>query len=169
MSEYHPEDLKIVSGGQTGVDRVALDFAIEHGIKHGGWCPRGRIAQDGIISSCYHLRETRSASYPERTHRNILDSDATLIFAEKYPLTRGTRLTADLAKKEGRPLLTLTQDLPVEEATERSLGWLREQRVATLNIAGPREDDRNARLMAFTREVLSSIFTKATSCSSRAD
>ncbi|MCX7173435.1 MAG: putative molybdenum carrier protein [Proteobacteria bacterium] len=70
---------KIVSGGQTGVDRAALDWAVQQGIPHGGWCPKGRIAEDGAIDSRYELQETNSAKYPQRTKQNIIDSDGTLI------------------------------------------------------------------------------------------
>lgn len=83
---------RIVSGGQTGVDRAALDVAMQLSIEHGGWCPRGRLAEDGTIPSRYDLRETRSAKYHVRTERNVVDSDATLILYRKS-LTGGTLLT----------------------------------------------------------------------------
>jgi hypothetical protein len=70
---------RIVSGGQAGVDRAALDWAIARGIPHGGWCPAGRIAEDGMIPERYQLRETASPGYRERTRRNVEDSDGTLI------------------------------------------------------------------------------------------
>src|SRR5687768_1765349 len=73
--------LKIISGGQTGADRAALDFAIAHGLGHGGWCPRGRRAEDGPIPDRYRLRETAEADYAVRTRENVMDSDATLIFS----------------------------------------------------------------------------------------
>jgi predicted Rossmann-fold nucleotide-binding protein len=72
--------ITIISGGQTGADRAALDFAIEHGIPHGGWCPRGRIAEDGPIPLCYSLRETPSRRYAQRTEWNVRDSHATVVF-----------------------------------------------------------------------------------------
>ncbi len=73
--------VKIVSGGQTGADRAALDFAIDHGIPHGGWCPRGRKCEDGTIADCYKLNETPSAEYPQRTEWNVRDSDGTVVFS----------------------------------------------------------------------------------------
>jgi Circularly permutated YpsA SLOG family len=95
---------RIVSGGQTGVDRAALDVALELGLECGGWCPRGRRAEDGEIPARYPLRETRSAGYPVRTERNVRDSDATLVLHEGR-LGRGTALTAGCARRLGRPLL----------------------------------------------------------------
>ena len=72
---------KIISGGQTGVDRAALDFAIEHDIPYGGWCPKGRKAEDGPIGSRYLLKETPTSTYPQRTEWNVRDSDGTVIFS----------------------------------------------------------------------------------------
>ncbi len=85
---------KIISGGQTGVDRAALDVAIELELPCGGWCPRGRLAEDGTVPDRYPLQETRSAEYAERTERNVIDSDGTLIIATR-PLTGGTALTVE--------------------------------------------------------------------------
>src|ERR1051326_9418797 len=81
---------KIVSGGQTGVDRACLDFAIKHRIRHGGWCPRGRLAEDGRIPARYKLKETPRASYAQRTESNVRDSDATVIFSISPRLRGGT-------------------------------------------------------------------------------
>lgn len=89
---------KIVSGGQTGVDRAALDFAIRHGYEPGGWCPRGRLAEDGVIPPVYPLRETDSADYDERTERNVLDADATLIVVRNRKLSGGTAFTKTCAE-----------------------------------------------------------------------
>ena len=94
---------KIISGGQTGVDRAALDAAIELGIPHGGWCPRGRRAEDGAIPTRYQLKEIEGIDYSERTRRNILESDATLILTSG-PLQGGTLLTFNLCNKLGRPV-----------------------------------------------------------------
>src|SRR5688572_12994856 len=87
---------RIVSGGQTGVDRGALDAAIALGIEHGGWCPRGRLAEDGQIPRRYQLTETKTSKYRERTERNVLDSDGTLILFRAL-LSGGTELTRRLA------------------------------------------------------------------------
>ena len=93
---------KIVSGGQTGVDRAALDVALELGVACGGWCPKGRRAEDGTIAERYPLTETSTRAYPERTRRNVLDSDGTLILARGRP-TGGTALTIKIAAETGKP------------------------------------------------------------------
>jgi hypothetical protein len=72
---------KIISGGQTGADRAALDAAIEYGVPHGGWIPKGRRTEDGRLPDRYILQETSNIGYPQRTKLNILDSDGTLIFS----------------------------------------------------------------------------------------
>jgi hypothetical protein len=127
---------KIISGGQTGVDRAALDVAIALGIPHGGWCPRGRLAEDGRIPARYELRETDSPGYPVRTEQNVLDADATLIVCRGEP-AGGTALTRLLAERQGRPCLVVDLDNPPEWPIVRR--WLQEHGVKVLNIAGPRE------------------------------
>lgn len=127
---------RIVSGGQTGVDRAALDVAIELNIPHGGWCPAGRIAEDGAIPPHYQLRETVSAKYDARTRANVLDSDATLIIAHGEP-TGGTLLTRRIASRQGKPFLVV--DLDDDLAVERTRTWLAENDPRVLNVAGPRE------------------------------
>ena len=130
---------KIVSGGQTGVDRAALDCAIELGIPHGGWCPAGRKAEDGPIPEKYNLRETDSARYDVRTKRNVKDSDGTLI-ASHGPLTGGTLLTVRTAERLGRPVLIV--DLQTDDSQRQLqsvLNWLESQQLKILNVAGPRE------------------------------
>ena len=99
--------ITIVSGGQTGADRAALDFAIAHGIAHGGWCPRGRLAEDGPIPSRYQLRETPSRKYAQRTEWNVRDSDATALFTLAPQMQGGTALTPDVAERLGKPWLHL--------------------------------------------------------------
>jgi len=128
--------MKIISGGQTGVDRAALDAAIALGIPHGGWCPKGRLAEDGHIVDTYQLQETDSPEYRVRTEWNVRDSDATLIIA-RGPLSGGTELTARLARQYGRPVKVV--DLRSPEPAERICRWLTEHRVEVLNVAGPRE------------------------------
>lgn len=127
---------KIVSGGQTGVDRAALDAAIELGIPHGGWCPLGRLAEDGRIPDRYQLTETSSPEYPVRTERNVLDSDATLILCRGKP-SGGTELTLRLAQRQQKPCLVVNLEQATEPAAIRR--WLAENHVETLNVAGPRE------------------------------
>lgn len=127
---------RIVSGGQTGVDRAALDAAAALGIAHGGWCPRGRLAEDGRIPDRYLLQETDSPEYPVRTERNVLDSDSTLILCRGRP-TGGTELTRRLAHAHRRPCLVLDLDGPPDQGAVRR--WLAKHRPETLNVAGPRE------------------------------
>lgn len=129
-------NLKIVSGGQTGVDRAALDVALEKGLPAGGWCPRGRRAEDGPIPLGYPLRETESADYTERTERNVRDSDGTLIVTRGRP-TGGTAYTIAMAEKWHKPVHVA--DLAADAAIEPARQWLATQCVKTLNVAGPRE------------------------------
>src|SRR2546428_7239726 len=96
---------KIISGGQTGADRAALDFAIARGIPHGGWCPRGRLAEDGVISDRYQLTETPSANSAQRTEGNVRDSDGTVIFSIGPKLTGGSKQTAEFARQHRKPCL----------------------------------------------------------------
>ena len=126
---------KIISGGQTGVDRAALDSAIELAIPHGGWCPRGRLALDGTLDDRYQLQETPSADYAQRTEWNVRDADATLIL-NNGDLSGGTLLTAKLANNMQKPLFIVDLSQPPIDAALRS--WLKDNRIKTLNIAGPR-------------------------------
>lgn len=126
---------RIVSGGQTGVDRGALDAAMALGIPHGGWCPKGRLAEDGTIPLLYELAETDTPAYAARTERNVLDSDATLILCRGRP-SGGTDLTLRLARRHARPCTLVDLDEPALAGVRR---WLATVQPATLNIAGPRE------------------------------
>lgn len=128
---------KIVSGGQTGVDRAGLEAAIAHQIEHGGWCPKGRLSEDGSIPSRYELVEMETAEYPPRTEQNVIDSDATLILYE-HRIKGGTLLTRRLAERWKKPFLCV----PIERAEPLEVRkWLAEIRPAVLNIAGPRESN----------------------------
>src|SRR5229473_8136967 len=95
---------RIISGGQTGADRAALDWAIENGVPHGGWCPKGRLAEDGRIDIRYQLQEAPSSGYPQRTEWNVRDSDGTVIFSIAPVLTGGSKQTVNLAMKHQKPL-----------------------------------------------------------------
>jgi hypothetical protein len=130
---------KIVSGGQTGVDRAALDVALELDIPCGGWCPQGRSAEDGQIPARYPLQETEGRKYKFRTSLNVRDSDATLIL-NLGPLEGGTGLTKILAVKLRRPYLVV--DLDAEQDMQELQHWLMENNVQVLNVAGPRESKR---------------------------
>src|SRR3954470_24614725 len=132
-------NISIISGGQTGADRAALDFAIAHGLPHGGWCPRQRRAEDGEIPTQYLLRETPSGHYSKRTEWNVRDSDATVVFSFKPRLTGGTRLTFELAQRLGKPVLHLSRDEnEIAKAASKLRTFLEQQQVRTLNVAGPR-------------------------------
>jgi len=120
------------------VDRGALDAAIELGIEHGGWCPQGRIAEDGVISADYRLREAESPEYPVRTERNIVDSDGTLIFFRER-LFGGTELTRRLAVKCEKPYFLVDLAGNIDLAAVRQ--WLTVNEIRVLNVAGPRESN----------------------------
>ena len=127
---------RIVSGGQTGVDRAALDVALSRDIPCGGWCPKGRLAEDGRIPMSYPLRETPSPTYEERTMWNVRDSDGTLVLTWGPP-SEGTAFTVALAKEMRRPHLVI--DLADNGKTpEQAAEWLRQNHIAVLNVAGPR-------------------------------
>ena len=131
---------RIVAGGQTGVDRAGLDAGLEAGIPIGGWCPLGRRAEDGTIPERYPLEETPHHDYRERTEWNVRDSDGTLILARGRRLTGGTALTGDLAKRYGRPLHVV--DLKTEDGPDPVIDWIEKNRIAILNVAGPRESQQ---------------------------
>lgn len=130
--------MKIISGGQTGVDRAALDAAILAGLEHGGWCPNGRLAEDGIIPEKYKLQETASSVYRQRTKQNVLESDGTLIltFGE---LTGGSLTTLAFAEKFHRPALVLDLNGDREDNLLALTQWLKNNEIETMNVAGPRE------------------------------
>ncbi|RUC80150.1 molybdenum cofactor carrier [Pseudomonas aeruginosa] len=130
--------LRILSGGQTGVDRAALDFAIAQQIPHGGWCPAGRRAADGVLDARYQLVETESSGYRQRTKHNVRDADATLIIY-RGRLEGGSLLTRDLATGHGKPLLLCDLHDPTEELLAAWQDWLVGHAIAILNIAGPSE------------------------------
>ena len=133
------ERLKVVSGGQTGVDRAALDAAYVAGLSIGGWCPSGRLAEDGTIASDYPLTETPTAESGQRTQWNVRDADATLIISRQSDLYGGTLLTASTARRLSRPFVVA--DPEDTSATASVLGWLQLLDVETLNVAGPRESE----------------------------
>ncbi|MCA9136152.1 MAG: putative molybdenum carrier protein [Planctomycetales bacterium] len=128
---------RIVSGGQTGVDRAGLEAAIAYRIQHGGWCPKGRLSEDGSIPSRYELVEMETAEYPPRTEQNVIDSDATLILYEQA-VKGGTQLTHRLTRRWQKPCLCVQLEIASPVEIRR---WLDQVRPNTLNIAGPRESN----------------------------
>jgi hypothetical protein len=145
------KSMKIISGGQTGVDRAALDVAIERGIAYGGWCPKGGWAEDhpnqpGLLARYPSLKETPLPDTAQRTEWNVRDADASLVIVDSrgLPVSKGTTLAVELAARYGKPLLIV--DLSVAQAVETAAAWLRAQRAAfgpdlALAIGGPRESE----------------------------
>lgn len=127
---------RVISGGQTGVDRAALDVALEMGLRCGGWCPRGRRAEDGPIPATYPLQETASPKYAQRTRWNVRDADGTLIITAGE-LTGGTALTQKLAERLGRSCFVV--DLSLSRAVVPVARWIERNSIHVLNVAGPRE------------------------------
>ena len=128
---------RVISGGQTGVDRAALDVALARGIACGGWCPQGRRAEDGPLPARYPLQETPSEAYAQRTEWNVRDSDGTLILTRGRPPAGGTALTAECAARWRRPCLIV--DLGEAADPAALAGWLAAHDIRVLNVAGPRE------------------------------
>jgi hypothetical protein len=149
--------MKIISGAQTGADRAALDWAIARGIPHGGWCPKGRKAEDGPIPGQYQVQETPSADYLQRNEWNVRDSDGTAIFTLTAELRRGSGRTAKFAAKMGRPWIHLHADMGVEQCASVLLEWLNCHKVEVLNVAGSRASTEPG-VGDFVRLVLGRLF-----------
>ncbi len=131
-------NIKIISGGQSGVDRAALDFALKYGVNCGGQCPKGRIAEDGVINPKYPLQEVNSTEYSIRTEQNILHSDATLIIYCNQ-MDKGTITTLEFAKTHKKPFLVI--DTCKEADIDMVRSWMLNPDFKILNIAGPRESN----------------------------
>jgi Circularly permutated YpsA SLOG family len=143
--------MKIISGGQTGVDRAALDVAIERGLPWGGWCPKGGWAEDlpeppGVLAKYAHLKETPQPHPLQRTEWNVRDSNATLIITDSAGLSSsiGTKRAYQWAHQHGKPLLVVDATDP--EAPARAAAWIKAQRERfgadlTIGIGGPRESE----------------------------
>jgi len=133
--------LKIISGGQTGVDRAALDVALRHGIDCGGWCPAGRIDELGKIPDYYPVQELESGGFTERTLQNVNDSDGTVVI---YPgeLRGGSEQTVRFSVELKRPhQLIDASKLSAEDSAQLIAEFVRENRIGILNVAGPRESE----------------------------
>jgi Circularly permutated YpsA SLOG family len=162
--------MKIISGGQSGVDRAALDAAIGYGIAYGGWCPHGGWAEDfpeppGVLAKYPRLQETPSAEPAQRTEWNVRDADATLIIVDTGGLavSRGTRLAGELAGKYRKPLLVI--DLRASDRLERTAAWLRTLIEAhgddlALGIGGPRESEAPG-IYAKARSLIAGVLVSA--------
>jgi hypothetical protein len=135
---------KIISGGQTGADRAALDFARKYYIPHGGWIPKGRVAEDGPLPDKYQLKEMPTSSYPKRTEQNVIDSDGTLIFSRGKP-TGGTDYTREMVLKHKRQLLGIDlNQITSYDAADLLISWIGMRHIKTLNVAGPRSSKDSA-------------------------
>lgn len=149
---------KIISGGQTGADRAALDAGLEKGFPIGGSCPKGRLAEDGPIDAKYPLHEI-AGGYADRTRRNVEDSDGTLIFYDRY-LRGGTEQTAAFCIEAGKPYKLIDMDLAdAETAAEATLSFLDDCGIAMLNVAGPRHSGSPA-IYGFVKKVTRIIIEK---------
>jgi len=153
---------KIVSGGQTGADRAALDFAIKHKIPHGGWVPKGRIAEDGPLPAKYKLTEMPTDGYTERTEQNVIDSDGTVIIS-RGKLTGGSAYTQKMAKKHNRPYFHVDlKQYEVLPAALEILSWLDDNNIKTLNVAGPRAS-KDPKIYESAKEVLTGLWLLSSS------
>lgn len=149
--------ITVISGGQSGVDRAALDAALRLGLAIGGWCPKGRRAEDGPIEKKYPLQETRSRSYALRTEKNVLTAEGTLILTGGR-LKGGTALTVKLAQKHQKPFLILDPSVSPDVPQIRT--WLEAHGISVLNVAGPRESEAPGmyhRTLLFLTEVFKKI------------
>ncbi len=144
----------IVSGGQTGVDRAALDVALERGLSCGGWCPKGRLAEDGQLDPRYPLIETPSPDYAQRTEWNVRDSDGTLIL-HMGDVSGGTAQTVDVAQRLQKPCLML--DLSQQPLPSAVRAWATAHEIKVLNVAGPRES-KSPGVSARASEFLHAVF-----------
>ncbi|MEW7978291.1 MAG: putative molybdenum carrier protein [Candidatus Sedimenticola endophacoides] len=149
--------VRIVSGGQSGVDRAALDAALALGLEAGGWCPRGRLAEDGPIPDHYPLREMPGPGYRQRTLRNVIDSDGTLIVYFGY-LSGGTELTVSFCMQRKRPYVLIDGNELSEERAAQKIGrFIRQRGIRVLNVAGPRASGE-PRAYDYTRHALAILF-----------
>ncbi len=150
--------IRILSGGQTGVDRACLAWAMRRGFSHGGWCPKGRLAEDGPIPARYRLRPTPLARYAQRTAWNVRDSDATVIFSQSKTLTGGSQTTREACRESGKPILHLAAEIfTVAESALVLRRFLRRHAVRALNVAGPRKSQEPG-AGRFARAVLEATF-----------
>ena len=147
---------KIVSGGQTGADRMGLDWAIWHDVPHGSWCPKFRKAEDGTIPPQYLLTETAKSDYVQRTEWNVRDSDGTLIFTLSDKLSRGSAKTAFFAERYGKPFLHVHLGLSYQPAVD-VLRFVYDHNIKVLNIAGTR-GSKEPYIGKFVKKVLEEAF-----------
>lgn len=147
---------KIVTGAQTGVDRGALDAALEAGFPCGGWCPEGRLAEDGRIQDRYPVTELAGAGYRQRTRQNVIDSDGTLVISFGA-LTGGTRETVRFCERFKKPVLVVDAiAIGPASAAAQAAEFVKTHSIAVLNVAGPRESTR-AGALEIAKEIVVSL------------
>jgi hypothetical protein len=147
---------KIISGGQTGADRAALDTAIDMGIAHGGWIPEGRKTERGPLPAKYQLQEMPTAEYPKRTEQNVKDAHGTLIISHGE-LSRGSDYTRQMAEKHGKPWIHVDANkFSVEAAVEIIRAWVSGNNIELLNVAGPRAS-KDIGIYATTARILKAV------------
>ena len=133
--------MKIISGGQTGIDRAALDAALKHGIDCGGWCPAGRLDEFGRIPDRYPVKELEEGSFAERTLQNVKDSEGTIVIYFDG-LRGGTEYTVQCCKELQRPhKLINAACISPHEAAKLIVDFVREHKIDILNVAGPRQSE----------------------------
>ncbi len=149
---------RIISGGQTGADRAALDFALHFGIECGGWVPKGRKAEDGVIPAHYpNLVEAESDDPNVRTACNVRDSDATLVVSRGAP-SGGSAFTVEVAMRHGKPVFHVDLNREsMDQAVPQVCRWLQDLHPVTLNVAGPRASE-DPEIYHLTKAVLESTF-----------
>ena len=153
--------MKIVSGGQTGVDRAALDAALESGIEAGGWCPEGRMAEDGVIPAKYPVKELHGSGYRQRTKRNVIDGDGTAIIYFGCP-SGGTEQTIVFCIKDRKPYVLIdAEELTVEQASRKIGRFIKDHSISVLNVAGPRAGGE-PRAYAYAKNVVLSVLQNVT-------
>lgn len=147
---------KIISGGQTGADRAALDVAIELGIPHGGYLPKGRKTEAGRLPAKYDLKEMPTDSYPKRTEQNVIDSDATLIISHGA-LTGGSDYTRQVAQKHGKPWIHVDASrTSIDSAVQLVRAWINGSEVKVLNVAGPRAS-KDPKIYGTTKRLITTL------------
>ena len=149
--------MKIISGAQTGVDRAALDAALACGVEAGGWCPQGRVAEDGTIPGKYPVKELPESGYRQRTKQNVLDSDGTLIIYFDSPFG-GTKLTISFCIEKMKPYLLIdAEKVSVYRAVSKVESFIAQHSIDTLNVAGPRASGEK-RAYDYAKRVVQGVF-----------
>lgn len=139
------------------MDRAALEWALANGTPHGGWCPKGRGAEDGVIPPQFQLQETVSKNPAVRTRQNVRDSNGTVIVSKNLELSGGTADTAAFAEEFGKPLLQILSSMDAGEAAALLHSFVAQHKITVLNVAGPRESEEPGNA-AFVHAMLSRAF-----------